>query len=98
MYIGLTSLQGYDLPANPYPQDQGAIDVVRAVFGPIWEGLTNTNVPGFDFSFAAMFIALLTAGLIGLILKTGFQYFGSHLTDGPVKRGSGKRRGSKGEE
>lgn len=76
------------MPSNVYPQDSRVIAILRSIFVPIWDGLTNTNVPGFDFSIAAFFIALLTAGLIGLILKAAFNYFGSHFTDGPIKRGA----------
>ncbi len=73
-------LQG--LPANPYSCDKNVIDILSALFGALWNGLLNVPVPGLSFSFAEVFIALLTAGLVGLILKTAFQFFGSHLSDG----------------
>lgn len=70
------------MPVNQYPDDQGVIDIISTLFGALWNGLLNVNVPGFDFSFAEVFIALLTAGLVGLILKASFNFFGSHLSDG----------------
>lgn len=86
---------------NVYPEDSGVITILKAIFLPIWNGLDNCHVPGFDFSFADLFIAMLTAGLVGLIMKTGFNYFGSHFTDGSIKGGSGdkpkRQRKSKGD-
>lgn len=73
-------LQG--LPSNPYDGDSNVIDILKALFGALWDGLLNVPVPGLSFSFAEVFIALLTAGLVGLILKTAFHFFGSHLSDG----------------
>lgn len=84
---------------NVYPQDSGVIDILKAIFVPIWNGLSNIHVPGFDFSFAELMIAMLTAGLVGMIMKTAFNYFGSHFTDGSIKGGSGDKpkRRSKGD-
>lgn len=73
-------LQG--LPTNPYSGDKDVIDILKALFGALWNGLLNVKVPGLSFSFAEVFLALLTAGLVGLILKTAFHFFGSHLADG----------------
>lgn len=78
-------MSGFDLPSNVYPEDSNIIDLVGAFFSGIWEGLDRCSVPGFSFSFADLFIALLTAGFIGLILKTAFHFFGSHFTDGSIK-------------
>lgn len=65
--------------------DQGVIDILKALFGALWEGLDSCMVPGFDFSFADVFLALFIAGLVGSIMKGLFQYFGSHFTDGKIK-------------
>lgn len=68
------------MPTNQYPQDQGVIDIISTIFGKIWEGLDNCNVPGFDFSFADVFIALITAGLVGFIMHAVFGLFQSHFS------------------
>lgn len=65
--------------------DQGVIDILSALFGALWSGLDACMVPGFDFSFADVFLALFIAGLVGTIMKGLFQYFGSHFTDGKIK-------------
>ena len=65
--------------------DQGVIDILSALFGALWSGLDDCLVPGFDFSFADVFLALLIAGLVGTIMKGLFHYFGSHFTDGHIK-------------
>lgn len=70
------------MPVNQYPEDSGVISIISTLFEAFWNGLCNINVPGFDFSFADVFLALLTAGLVGLILKACFHFFGSHLSDG----------------
>lgn len=81
--------------------DQGVIDILKALFGALWSGLDDVFVPGFDFSFADVFLALFIAGLVGTIMKALFVYFGSHFTDGKIKgkaRGGEKPAGRKGEE
>lgn len=86
------------LPANPYAGDKNVIDILSALFGALWDGLLNVPVPGLSFSFAEVFLALLTAGLVGLILKTAFYFFGSHLSDGWVgKTPNNGKRNYKGE-
>lgn len=77
--------------------DLDVIDLMATIFGNIWQGLENTNVPGTSWSFAGFFLAIFTAGIIGKILKSFFMVFGSHFDSG---RSSGKRSGSfrKGEE
>lgn len=72
--------------------DQGVIDILKALFSTLWSGLDDVFVPGFDFSFADVFLALFIAGLVGTIMKGLFVYFGSHFTDGKIK---GKARGAK---
>lgn len=67
-------MSGFDLPSNVYPEDSNIIDLVGTFFSGIWDGLDRCPVPGFSFSFADLFIALLTAGFIGLILKTAFHF------------------------
>lgn len=90
------------LPANPYAGDETVIDILSTLFGALWNGLMNVRVPGLSFSFAEVFIALLTAGLVGLILKTAFQYFGSHLADGwnskAPSSGKGNSKGKRSEK
>lgn len=73
-------LQFYLMPANQYEQDAGVIEIIGTIFGSIWTGLDNAHVPGFDFSFADVFIALITAGLVGYILHAAFGLFQSHYT------------------
>jgi len=83
--------------------DQGVIDILKALFGALWSGLDDCMVPGFDFSFADVFLALFIAGLVGIIMKGLFQYFGSHFTDGKIKgkanckaqSGAGKARNAR---
>lgn len=89
------------MPANAYPEDSGVISIISTLFDAFWNGLCNIPVPGFSFSFADVFLALLTAGLVGLILKASFQFFGSHLSDGwndktHNDRGRGEKPGQKG--
>lgn len=81
--------------------DQGVIDILKALFSTLWSGLDDVFVPGFDFSFADVFLALFIAGLVGTIMKALFVYFGSHFSDGKIKgkaRGGEKPAGRKGEE
>lgn len=81
--------------------DQGVIDILKALFSALWSGLDDVVVPGFDFSFADVFLALFIAGLVGTIMKALFVYFGSHFTDGNIKgkaRGGEKPACRKGEE
>lgn len=93
-------LQG--LPSNAYAGDKSVIDILSALFGALWNGLLRVPVPGLSFSFAEVFIALLTAGLVGLILKTAFQFFGSHLSDGwnskAPNSGKGNSKGKRSEK
>ena len=35
--------------------DQGVIDILKALFSTLWSGLDDVFVPGFDFSFAVHF-------------------------------------------
>ena len=49
--------------------DQGVIDILHALFSALWSGLDDVIVPGFDFSFADVFLALFIAGLVGTVLK-----------------------------
>lgn len=71
----------------------GFISVMKAIFEPLWTGLLNINIPGTNWPIAGFFIALLTAGLIGKLMKHLFAgVFNSHFEDGlrggrPVKNG-----------
>ena len=79
--------------------DEGVIGILQALFGALWTGLDDIIVPGFDFSFADVFLALFIAGLVGIIMKALFEYFGSHFKDGNIKgSASGKQRTRKGKE
>lgn len=89
------------MPVNQYPEDSGVISIISTLFSALWDGLCDVPVPGFGFSFADVFLALLTAGLIGLILKACFAFFGSHLSDGwndntHKDKGRGEKPGRKG--
>jgi len=84
------------LGENLYPEDQPVIAILQALFGALWRGLNNIIVPGFNFSFADVFLALFTAGLVGLIMKAVFNTFASHFTDGKLKgRARGKQPAGK---
>lgn len=56
------------------------INIIQTIFSKIWNGLDNVNVPGFSFSFADVFLAILTAGFIGMIMKAAFNVFESHFS------------------
>lgn len=59
--------------------DQGVIDILKGIFIPLWNGLDSVNVPGFDFSFADVWIAIMTAGFVGMLMKHLFGLFESHF-------------------
>ena len=63
-----------------YIANETPINIIHTIFSSIWSGLDNVNVPGFGFSFADVFLALLTAGFIGMIMKAAFNMFESHFT------------------
>lgn len=90
--IYLTELQQFSTNLDDYSAD-GFIGVMRAVFLPLWDGLMSVNVPGTNWPIGGFFIALMTAGLIGKILKHLFSgVFNSHFEGGlrggrPVKNG-----------
>lgn len=87
------------LGENLYPEDQPVISILHALFGALWRGLNGVIVPGFNFSFADVFLALFTAGLVGLIMKAVFSTFASHFTNGKIKgRASGKQPAGKDKE
>ena len=67
--------------------DEGLIAGMAGIFSEIWNGLSNTNVPGTDWPFSGLLIAIFTAGFIGKILKAFFDVFNSHFDSG---RPSGK--------
>jgi len=77
-----------------------ALNLLATFFHGIWEGLENYNVPGTSWSFAGFLIAIFTAGIIGKIMKSLFNVFGSHFDNGRASgRSSVKRNGwKKGEE
>lgn len=90
--IYLTEIQTLSTNLDDYSAE-GFIGVMRAVFVPLWNGLMTYNVPGTNWPIGGFFIALMTAGLIGKIMKHIFSgVFNSHFEDGlrggrPVKNG-----------
>lgn len=82
--------------------EQRTLDLVGTFFSGIWDGMSNTNVPGTDWPITGFFIAIFTAGIIGKILKALFLEFNSHF-DKKLQHGAGKggkpyQRWRKGEE
>lgn len=59
-----------------------ALDLLSAFFNSLWTGLKKVEIPGTSWSIAEVFIAILVAGMIGLVLKIAFKLFNSHLGRG----------------
>lgn len=77
---------------------EGFGSVMSAIFEPLWNGLTEINIPGTNWSIGGFFIALITAGLVGKLGKHLLSgVFGSHFEDG-LKGGRPTKRGRSTEE
>lgn len=72
--------------------DESVISGLAAIFSSIWSGMENINLPGTHWPISGFFLALFTAGVIGLILKHIFKIFESHFNRG-FRSGSGRPAG-----
>ena len=70
-----------------------ALNLFSRFFNALWSGLKQVDIPGTSWSIAEVFIAILIAGLVGLVLKIAFKLFSTHLGRGT---GSRNRRAAAG--
>ena len=71
--------------------DSGVLDAISFILNASWDFFTEIKVPGFNFSFAALFVGLFLATLglrlLFMMLGIGFGYYDaktlSHINDKP---------------
>lgn len=54
-----------------------ALDILSAIFVPVWRIFTETPVPGLGISFADLYLALILIGIAIAILRSAFGIGGS---------------------
>lgn len=69
---------------------EDALDLLSAFFNSLWSGLKQVIIPGTTWSIAEVFIAILIAGMIGLVLRIAFKLFNTHFGRGISSRGKTK--------
>lgn len=71
---------------------EDALTLLGAYFTALWNGLKEVIIPGTDWSIADFFLAIFTAGMIGLVLHIAFKLFNNHFGRGAQLDSISKRR------
>lgn len=54
-----------------------ALEIISGVFGPVWDLIANTQVPGLGVSFGTLFLALILIQISLVIIRHAFGIGGS---------------------
>ena len=69
-----------------------ALNLITTYFNALWTGLKSVYIPGTSWSIAEFFMAIIIAGLVGIVLKIAFKLFESHFGRGAQIEAVSNRR------
>ena len=69
------------------------LDLLSAFFNSIWNGLSQTSIPGTEWTVTGFFLAIFAGGVLGLVLKWLFKVFNTHFGRGYKDRTGAGRAG-----